>query len=284
MPLFTGRELLKQDVRVEYFIPPFLTLGGTLLLAAPNKSMKTFLGLHMGAAIAAGQPFIDMPTQQARVLYIDYEIGIAEAKARYTPISNHYGISDEFVIRTSDETPISLDSGTNGEGNLFALLKEVRPGVVFFDTLRMSHSGEESSSTDMARVFTVVRRLKTAFGFTAVIIHHMGKEPDERSSAPRTSRGSSVIEDFPDSIGYITKHVTGHTEFPRLSIRWKLRNHKPIEDDRFSFDPGRGLFIRTPKKEKAVKHETSKHRSDFSHLPEPFSEASDLSAGLLPAM
>ena len=257
---------MEQTAVVEYILPPFLTRGGIMLMAAPNKSMKTFLGLHMATAIASGKPFIDMPTEQARVLYIDYEIGIAEAKKRYTPMQKHYGVTDDFLIRTSDEMSISLDPGTVGTANLFSLLDDVRPKVVFIDTLRMAHSGEESSSTDMARAFNRLRDLKIRFNFSAVVVHHMGKEPDERNTSPRTSRGSSVIEDFPDTIGHITKHVTGDNEPGKMSIKWKFRNHSPIPNSRFTFDPATGMFMRTvaAQKEKKEDDESTEVSSDLS--------------------
>jgi RecA-family ATPase len=273
MPLFTGRQLLKENVRVEYLLPPFLTKGGTMLLAAPLKSMKTFLGLHMGAAIASGRPFIDMSTEQARVLYIDFEIGVAEAKTRYRPMEEHYEAGDNFFIRTADESPLSLDTGTNGHTNFVRLLESVKPAVVFIDTLRMVTHGEENSSTDMMKVMMNLRQLKLHYNFTAVLIHHMGKEnTDERQTAPRTSRGSSVIEDSPDTIGYITKHATNAEEPSRISIRWKFRNHAPVDDSRYSFDASSGLFTRTTKKVK-VKHVSSR-----------IAEENDLSEGLLPAV
>jgi RecA-family ATPase len=280
MPVFTMGELLKRNDKVEYLLPPFLTKGGTLLMSAPLKSMKSFLGLHMATAIASGKPFIDMPTQQTRVLYIDYELGIAEAKTRVTPLAKHFGETDDFLIRTTDEVPISLDAGSVGSSNLFDLLKDVRPQVVFFDTLRMSTQGDENSSTDMMKVFNRLRELKLKFGFTAVVIHHMGKEPSEQQTAPRTSRGSSVIEDSPDTIGYITKHVTGDDEPPRLSIRWKFRNHAPIPNSRFTFDPASGLFIRTPAEKRAVKEKGNGKQTKIRVE----AESIDISDGLLSAV
>jgi RecA-family ATPase len=276
VPLFTLGELLKQEVNVEYIVPPFLTKGGTMLLAAPNKSMKTFLSLHMASAIASGQTFIDMPTQQAKVLYIDYELGIAEAKKRLHPMLNSFpGAEHNLIVRTMDEKPLSLDPGTVATSNLFELLDDVRPAVVFFDTLRMSTSGEENSSTDMMKVFSRLRDLKIKFGFTPVVIHHMGKEPSEQNTAPRTSRGSSVVEDSPDTIGYITKFVTDANDPPKLGIRWKFRNHAPIPDSRFTFDARTGLFVRSVAGTKKVKNEPATRTAV---------ESIDVTDGLLPAV
>jgi hypothetical protein len=216
---------------------------------------------------------------QRRTLYIDFEIGIGEAKKRLAPLERHYGSTTDFLIRTSDEIPIGLDAGTVGTSNLFDLLADVHPQVVVFDTLRMSHMGEENSNTDMAKVFTRLRDLKLKFNFTAVVIHHLGKEPSELQTAPRTSRGASVIEDFPDTVGYITKHVTGDDEAPKLSIRWKFRNHAEIPHSKFTFDPGSGLFVRTPvvhRERKAVKHESIEKVAE--------SEGLNISNGLLSAV
>ena len=276
MPVFTMGELLRRQDRVEYLLPPFLTKGGVMLMAAPKKSMKTFLGLHMATAIASGRPFIDMPTIQQRVLYIDFEIGIGEAKKRMQPMRDHYGETDDLLLRTRDEHNISLDPGTVGTSNLFDMLDKVRPGVVFVDTLRRVHGGDENSSEHMAKVFGRLQELSIKFDFTSVVIHHMGKEPAEESSAPRTSRGSSVIEDFPDTLGYITKHVTSHLEDPRISIRWDFRNHAPIEPSKFVYNRLTGLFERWHKTSAKEKHEQQEHVENLSGA-----DAENLAAGLL---
>jgi hypothetical protein len=104
----------------------------------------------------------------------------------------------------------------------------------------------------------------------------MGKEPNEQNSAPRTSRGSSVIEDSPDTIGYITKFVTDANDPPKLGIRWKFRNHAPIPDSRFTFDARSGLFVRSVAGAKKVKHEPTEKRTEV--------ESIDVTDGLLPAV
>jgi RecA-family ATPase len=147
--------------------------------------------------------------------------------------------------------------------------------VVFVDTLRRAHGGDENSSEHMAKVFGRLQELSIKFDFTSVVIHHMGKEPAEESAAPRTSRGSSVIEDFPDTLGYITKHATGHLEDPRISIRWDFRNHAPIEPSKFVYNRLTGLFERWHKQAKE-KHEQQEHVENLSGAG-----AEDLAAGLL---
>lgn len=247
-----------------------------MLLAAPNKSMKTFLGLNMASAIAAGKKFVDIQAEQHRTLYVDMEIGDAEAKKRMKPLADHYGKMD-MMIRTSDEKPFALDRATTGHENLMKVLDEVRPGVVFFDALKFMTSSPENDNTEMGKVMGEVRRLKLMYKFTAVIIHHMGKESNE---GPRSSRGASVIEDSPDSIGYINATI-GHGDIPsRMSVSWKLRNHSPVDPSRWTLDQQLGIFVPTPPRKEKVNGKRTQDPFGAERQVQGF----DISAGLLQPM
>jgi hypothetical protein len=284
MPLYSVPELLKSDFKVEYWIKPFVSKGGTVLLSAPAKSMKTFLGMQAGLAIASGQKFMDWPTDPngARVLYIDQEIGEAEAKARLQYMYEVYGgekADANFRIFTGDVASLSLDKelkrgadmieeiDSKGLRELKQLLKDFKPQVVIFDTMRDSHSGEENSSTEMSKVMKTLRQLKKEFGFTAMLIHHTGKPQLHMKT---TGRGSTAVPGAATQIGTITPEevIVDGTVRIVLNTHWEQRGTRPIEDTRWEFWPvpslptdeyesvpignrlfqkGMGLFVNRPK-------------------------------------
>jgi RecA-family ATPase len=243
MPLFTGSELRASKEEVEYLMYPLIVKGSLTLVSAPQKSMKTYLGLQLATSLANGKKFVDWQTgKPLKVLYIDYEIGIGEAKKRYLPMFKLYGTKheDNFIIRTRDEEIISIDPPNHGNGegrkNFIKLIETVRPDVVFIDTLAMSHSMEENSNDDMKAVLMGLRHLQLEAGFTAVVIHHDGKVNDSGGVTKR--RGASVIGDIPETLIEVTKFGnTAKKDDGGIELNCTFRNHAPIEKLRLAFEP-----------------------------------------------
>lgn len=257
MPLFTGDQLLAQKVVVSYWAQPILTKGGTALLAAPKKSLKSYFSLQLAEAIATGSDFLGWPTEKARVLYIDFENEVGEIKKRYIEIQRHYNKTRQIYFRTLDVKPISLDVGSNGHIELRELLKDLRPDVVFFDTFRKATHHEENSSTEMVKVFDSLTRLQQEFSFSAVIIHHMGKLGQFRAADSLDSvRGSTLILDHPNTIGLIEKLPSlGKDAPPRIDVHWTFRNHAPI--DPWKLELVDGVFVKRKPPPKPKKKEES---------------------------
>ena len=79
---------------------------------------------------------------------------------------------------------------------------------------------------------------------SAVLIHHDGKADGDGQTS---SRGSSVIEDVPESLGHLscTNCHDGKVgdKPPVVTITWRLRNNAPVPPLVMQFDGAIGLFI-----------------------------------------
>jgi hypothetical protein len=140
--------------------------------------------------------------------------------------------------------PISLDPIGDGHLHIKKLFEAAKPDVVFFDTLRTSHSKEENSNTEMNLIFDSLRELKLKYDFAAVLLHHMGKPgSDPTKTAPLSGRGAGVIEDRPDSLAHMTMEDQKPGVPNTVNIAFTFRNYRKIEDLRLQFDEGLGLFV-----------------------------------------
>ena len=253
MPTYTYDEVLKSDVKREYILKPFLPKGGTLLIAAPEKSMKTFLGLQLALAIAAGEKFIDWQPKPegSRVLYIDQEIGLAETKARMMYMAEVYNndkVKANFKIHTDNDVALSLDKQwkrgpeysteepTEGLRALMQVLHDHQPELVVIDPLRDSHSSEENSPTEMSKVMKTLRFLKHKYKFTLIIFHHMGR-PKEDPRIKQMGRGTNAIDAAASVIGNITvtEADPAKDRGKILTTHWRARGTAPIEDTKWEF-------------------------------------------------
>jgi hypothetical protein len=97
---------------------------------------------------------------------------------------------------------------------LEAMTYSKRPALIVIDSLRQAHTGDESSSQEMARVMGQVKRL-AMHGAAVVIIHHTRKNDG-------AMRGSTEIEATADSISDIEREADVSLVTWRKTRGWEM--------------------------------------------------------------
>ena len=76
---------------------------------------------------------------------------------------------------------------------IMAICDQISPSLIVVDSLRQAHTGEEKSSSDMARVMSCLKIL-TSRGATVLALHHLRKSaPGETDDSGDSLRGSTEI-------------------------------------------------------------------------------------------
>lgn len=183
--IFTWNELINFDTSVEWLLEKLIPRGAITLVFCPGGGGKTWLLMQIAKAISTGEPFGELKTTQTPVYFIDFENPLAVVKERREKI----GPATNFFYwhLACPIGPRKLDSAEWED------YKRLPPGLIIFDTLRASHSGDENSSKDMALILSRLKELREA-GFTIVILHHTPKGNDG------TYKGSTAILDLADHV------------------------------------------------------------------------------------
>jgi hypothetical protein len=138
----------------------------------------------MASAISKGQLFLGRQTLQLPVYYIDFE----NPEAIVIDRSRILNITEVlFWLQTSSFPPPRIDS----DG--YEVYKRLPPGLLIFDSLRASQSGDENSSKDMAFAMQRYKELRD-YGHTIILIHHTMKANEQ------SFRGSMAILDLADHV------------------------------------------------------------------------------------
>jgi archaellum biogenesis ATPase FlaH len=237
--LYTWNEIADLDVSVEWLLDGLIPKGAITLVFCPGGGGKTWLMMQLARAIATGEPFGELQTIQTPVYFIDFENPLSVVKERRLKIGP---ATDFYYWHLSCPTgPRKLD-GTDWED-----YKQLPPGLIIFDTLRASHSGDENSSKDMALVLSRLKELREA-GFTIVILHHTPKGNDG------TYKGSTAILDLADHVLSLEKQSKkDDDEFdPDAIYKFGCRIKTRFEPNSvfFSFDPEIGF---TPREDPDIK-------------------------------
>jgi hypothetical protein len=162
---------------LQWAVKGLLPTKGLATIYGQSGSGKTFVGMDLACAIAAGFPaWFGFKLYQAPVAYVALE-GAAGLKQRVQAWEVHHGSTAPSDIRflLGDFT---LLEGHHATELATDILKSLGKGaIVFVDTLNQSAPGaDENSSVDMGRVISNAKALASAIDGLVILVHHSGKD------------------------------------------------------------------------------------------------------------
>jgi|tagenome__1003787_1003787.scaffolds.fasta_scaffold20989225_5 hypothetical protein len=153
------------------------------IYGAPGAG-KSLIAPHIGYMVALGELAFGLRTKQGKVLYVAPEDpdGLS---GRVEALLAQHGDTPDFHL-VSKVTDL-LEEGSVDLADVRTLVAELKPALIFIDTLAMGFPGlEENSAEDMGRVVHKARSL-TEHGAAVCLIHH-----DTKAGTP-TPRGHSIL-------------------------------------------------------------------------------------------
>jgi len=181
--LMTGAEMQVLDIHVDWVLDKLIPERSLTLIYGPGGVGKTFLALAIAKAVSTGAPFLGLATKQKPVFYIDRENPWPMLIDRVRKMD----IRDaRFWHLSFAEQPPKIDVP---EWEIYKSLPT--GGLVFFDSGRACHEGDENSSQDAALVMNRLKELRERDN-TIALLHHTPR------SSERTAKGSTAWEDLSD--------------------------------------------------------------------------------------
>jgi hypothetical protein len=222
--LFKNDEYIAQAPDyIDWLVQDLLTPNELFVLGMPPRGGKSLLGLTLAKAIASGTPFLDRPTTQGSVIYVNLEDGPTKVKIRQVQQDWAEGLPVYWLDRFKLSALIHLKE-------LAQEIGDVR--LVILDTLsRVRDDGLDESSSKLSQVLEPLQEWCAETGICCLLVHHTGKisaesSPDadpfdkllRGSSAIRsTCRGAIVITAGAESYRLIAEN--GYTDRLDLAVR-----------------------------------------------------------------
>jgi putative DNA primase/helicase len=239
----------------EMLLSPILPERSLSMLYAPRGIGKSWLGLSIGLAVAAGESLLRWSVpRQRNVLYVDGEMPLVSLQERLREISVGMGSSipnDRFRILAADNGEGGINLGTDeGQQAIEPLLENVH--LLILDNLSTLCASRSESASDawvpMQNWLLSLRRR----GVSVLLVHHAGTNGRQRGTSRREDALDTVIalrrpEDYsPEQGARFEIHFeklrnrvdsAGATPFEariesvnaggQLSIRWACSDLKP---------------------------------------------------------
>jgi AAA domain len=172
---------------VEWLVNDILTSNELFLLAAPPRGGKSLFAMGLSKAVATGSNFLDRPTMQGPVIYVNLEDADAKIRERVEaqqwPSDIDVYWLDAFKLSQLDE--------------LIEIIEEIGPRLVVLDTLtRIRSEGVSESSAEIGLVLEPLQECAKRNNTCILLIHHTKKinvEDGDMLEAADSIRGSSAI-------------------------------------------------------------------------------------------
>lgn len=159
--------------KVPFLLDPYIPREGIVLLHGDTSIGKSPLTWEMAKAMASGKSFFGLPTQASTVLYIEVdspEITLAPRLKLTKPAPKGVWFLIGQSMSVPNITKEQLDTLREAE-------EEIKPDVVFLNTLRKLHDLDDKESRTPKIVYSFFQQI---FPKSALIfIHHDRKSPTD---------------------------------------------------------------------------------------------------------
>ena len=187
-------DLVKAPVATSWLTRGLLTQNCLACLFGDSGTLKSFLGVDLGASIASGKKFLNefANSKPGPVFYVAGEGGPGyPARIQAWLISRNIANPEKIPFFVSRGAAYFLDRHSAEAANeaVEKLSQQYgSPVLIIVDTLSRNFGpGDENSTADMTAFVGAMDTLKTKFNCSVLLIHHSGLADKSRG------RGSSVL-------------------------------------------------------------------------------------------
>lgn len=187
-------EALAAQPDARWIVDGVIPERATVIVYGPSGVGKSFVCQSIAASLAGGFDWLGRPVESGAVLYIFAEGGSGAGK-RFQALADawHKGKPID-ALRVLPVAPnLTLDADV---AELEALNREHDFAAIVYDTLnRVAGDAEENSATAMSGILNAIERIRRAGSrTTSVIVHHSGKNGDQRGSTALWAAADTVLE------------------------------------------------------------------------------------------
>lgn len=207
LPLETGPYVIGNGV---------LPQQAKMVVYGAKKVKKSFLALQIARAVSEGEPLFGIPTRQTMVLYLQFEIALAELQRRMGGKQGYWYLGSTFKFK--------LDAGMYIE-SLRKMLDRVKPGLLILDPFYKILSGDVNDAGDVQYILDMLDDVVVGEHQCAVIIIH-------HENRMGGLRGSGRLFEWPDTVA----RISGGKD-DRCTLAFEdMRNAVEVEDIKLVFN------------------------------------------------
>lgn len=204
----SGDELMKKTIKPARFVVNGLLPRGLNIVAGKRKEGKSWLMLDLCFSVAEGEKFLDRPTEQGTVLYLDLE----DPESRL--IQRARGIRDVIPSKFHEATKAGRLGGGLTEQIEDFVKEHPDTNLVVIDTLQKIRKPKGDTYAGDYAVISALKNLADRLDIAIVCIHHTRKM--KAKDTFDSVLGSTGLTAAADGI-YVLERKADGKPFGRLS-------------------------------------------------------------------
>jgi hypothetical protein len=180
---FLSAEEFEEDVLPEAIVEGIVYPRSVTIMNGASKAGKGVFVTDLLMRVTNGEPFLDLPVRQSKVVYLCLEMTAALVRKRMETIERDVGITrpainDQLFIvaPTLGKSPrLNLKDPADLE-NLYRLIKKSGAGLVILDTMYKFIPGlDMNDNAEMGEVMSTLNSVANDTGAAILILHHVAK-------------------------------------------------------------------------------------------------------------
>jgi len=191
--------------RPTWIVKKLIPEAELVVMFGESGSGKSFVALDIAVAIARGEPWRGLRTQQKRVVYIAAEGG-GGVRNRLQAYQIHNGVDfDTLPFGVIHAAPNFLQK-TDAVDVAKSIAASGGAGVVIVDTFaQVTPGANENSAEDVGRALAHCKGIHRATGAVVLLVHHSGKD------SSKGARGWSGLRAAADAEIEVVRTLTGRS-------------------------------------------------------------------------
>ena len=196
-------------------------------ITGSGKEGKSLFVKNLAIGLATGRSMYGLQiTKPHKVLYLNGENSPRTMQMRFRLMRDFYAV-DEQTARLMKRNFVFTDvrfSLTTSLNEIVFNLEYIKPDILIIDPMKNYYSGNEDKAEHMRLFFDSLRDLIEQFNFSAIIVHHTGKNVNQQ--VIYSGRGSSLSGDDTNTTSYFQKVERKNNRF---IVKFIGRNFEDFE-------------------------------------------------------
>jgi hypothetical protein len=196
--LHWAEEAFEPQPPIDWIVNGLFSAGSVSVLYGDPGTGKTYALLDMGVAVALGEDWLDHPTKQSHVLFVDEESGPRRLKRRLHQVLHSHNANKDTKLAFLS-LPLFNLRDKNEATALQLFIQEAKAKLIIIDAMiDVLDGGDENIASVVQPMFRNLRTIATNEQAAFVIIHHPNRGGGYR--------GTSAMEGAVDLMLKVTRN------------------------------------------------------------------------------
>lgn len=215
---------INASITINWFMEGLMTVGGMGFIFGPPGVGKTQIGIRMAYDLAMGKDFLtwkNLVGHPVKVLFLSLEMNHSSLKYFMDIMDKDFTDQDRntlsenmFIFPQGEDMPVDTPEGKKW---LEALLDEVKPEVLFIDSLSKITMKDLNDNIGARELINYLDKLRAKYSLSIYVVHHDNKGKSREHYVQDDMYGSRFLPAGADFVLAVSKVNMGDPDVLKIT-------------------------------------------------------------------